>query len=140
MPIAFQRKCRGCGSGWEYRLHGVKRRLACNQLQVGEIAKEPSEEETLQGSGSASGEGGITVVEDRWDGELQAELLAPGAELGRRVGCVEAFNIMRGCPLSFSIYVMGKAKLDASCAVAPANVCKRPVPPLLGNVAASRCY
>ena len=88
----------------------------------------------------ASGEGGITVVEDRWDGELQAELLAPGAELGRRVGCVEAFNIMRGCPLSFSIYVMGKAKLDASCAVAPANVCKRPVPPPLGNVATSRCY
>lgn len=87
-----------------------------------------------------SGEGDITIVEDRWDGELQAALLAHGADLGRRVGCVEAFNIMRGCPLSFSIYVTGKAKLDASCAVAPANVCKRSVPPPQDNVAESRCY
>ena len=88
----------------------------------------------------AGGEGGITVVEDRWDGEFQAALLAPGAELARRVGCLEAFNVMRGCPLAFSIYVRGKAKLDASCAVAPANVCKRSVPPPQDNVATSRCY
>jgi 4-amino-4-deoxy-L-arabinose transferase-like glycosyltransferase len=88
----------------------------------------------------AGGSEGIAVVEDRWDGEVQAELLARGAKLGQRAGCIEAFNIMRGCPLSFSIYVTGKQTLDDSCSVAPANVCKGSPPPHGTNHNSSRCY
>ena len=89
----------------------------------------------------AAGKEGIAVVEDRWHGALRKELRTRGVELPPRSGCVEAFNVMRGCPLSFSIYVTGQAKRDASCAVHPANLCKGPIPtPPQGNGAKSRCY
>jgi len=89
----------------------------------------------------AGGEEGIAVVEDRWHGALQKEVRSRGAELPQRLGCVEAFNVMRGCPLSFSIYVTGDAMLDASCAVPAANVCKGPVSAVpQGRRGKSRCH
>ncbi|MGI9403638.1 MAG: ArnT family glycosyltransferase [Hyphomicrobium sp.] len=89
----------------------------------------------------AKGKEGIAVVEDRWHAELQKELRARGAKMPERAGCVEAFNVMRGCPLSFSIYVTGSEKLDASCAAHPANVCKGPIPAVpQGGSAKSRCH
>lgn len=91
-------------------------------------------------NGIAGGEEGIAVVEDRWDAAFQTELVARGVKLGPRVGCVEAFNVMRGCLLHFSIYAAGKDKLDASCAVAPANVCKKPISKPQGDAAESDCY
>jgi len=64
-----------------------------------------------------------------------------GVELPLRSGCVEAINVMRGCPLSFSIYVTGQEKLDASCAVAAANVCKMSIPAARQSGSAkSRCH
>lgn len=89
----------------------------------------------------AEGEGGIAVVEDRWHAALQAAVRDRGVELPLRSGCVEAFNVMRGCPLAFSIYVTGQEKLDASCAVAAANVCKMSIPAVRQSGSAkSRCY
>ncbi len=89
----------------------------------------------------AGGEKGIAVVEDRWHDALQKALQARGAELPPRAGCVEAFNVMRGCPLSFSIYVTGDAKLDVPCAVPPANVCKGPISAIpQGKGGKSRCH
>jgi len=85
-----------------------------------------------------AGEDGIAVVEDRWHGDLMAALQARHAELPARAGCVEAYNVMRGCPLSFSIYVTGAPRLDPECKIAPRYACKHPVPqtPARAN---SRC-
>ena len=89
----------------------------------------------------AEGEGGVAVVEDRWHAALQAAVRERGVELPLRSGCVEAFNVMRGCPLAFSIYVTGQEKLDASCAVAAANVCEMSIPAVRQRGSAkSRCY
>ncbi|MBY0560945.1 glycosyltransferase family 39 protein [Hyphomicrobium sp.] len=47
----------------------------------------------------------LTIVEDRWkkrtNWTLQSKSLAP---LPPPVGCVSAYNVMRGCPLHFRIY------------------------------------
>ena len=40
---------------------------------------------------------------------------AKGGKAPARLGCVEAFNVMRGCPLDFSIYVTGRDTLDPGC-------------------------
>ena len=60
----------------------------------------------------AGGEDGIAVVEDRWQPDLAKALAARGAKAPPRLGCVEAFNVMRGCPLDFSIYATGRDVLD----------------------------
>jgi 4-amino-4-deoxy-L-arabinose transferase-like glycosyltransferase len=76
----------------------------------------------------AGGEESIAVVEDRWHGELAKQLEAREATLPARAGCVEAFNVMRGCPLSFSIYVTGKPQLDPGCKLRPEFTCAAPPP------------
>jgi hypothetical protein len=84
----------------------------------------------------ASGEEGIAVVEDRWHVDLMGALQQRGGRLPARAGCVEAFNVMRGCPLVFSIYVTGAPKLDPGCNV-PEHYSCRGAPP--AAAAASRC-
>jgi hypothetical protein len=70
------------------------------------------------------GEDGIAVVEDRWHGDLTAALDHRGGTLPKRMGCVRAFNVMRGCPLAFSIYVTGAPRLDPECKVPARFACK----------------
>jgi 4-amino-4-deoxy-L-arabinose transferase-like glycosyltransferase len=77
----------------------------------------------------AGGEEGIAVIEDRWHPELMEGLEARGARLPPRIGCLEAFNVMRGCPVSFSIYITGAPRLGPECKVAPHHQCKGPLPP-----------
>jgi len=85
------------------------------------------------------GEEGIAVVEDRWHADLMRSLAARGGKLPTRVGCVEAFNVMRGCPLSFSIYITGAPRLDAECRIAPRYACSGPLPQTSAGEPASRC-
>lgn len=83
--------------------------------------------ETLAGW-MAGGEDAIAVVEDRWQPDLAKALAARGAKAPPRLGCVEAFNVMRGCPLDFSIYATGREMLDPGCKVAEAFACSIPLP------------
>lgn len=83
--------------------------------------------ETLAGW-MAGGEDAIAVVEDRWQPDLAKALAARSAKAPLRLGCVKAFNVMRGCPLHFSIYATGSTKLDPGCMVAPRFTCTEPVP------------
>ena len=76
----------------------------------------------------AGGEDGIAVVEDRWQPDLAKALAARGAKAPPRLGCVEAFNVMRGCPLDFSIYATGRDVLDPGCKVAEEYACSIPLP------------
>jgi len=75
----------------------------------------------------AGGEDSIAVIEDRWQEDLLTALAERGAKLPARAGCVEAFNVMRGCPLHFSIYITGAPRLDPKCKIAPRFACKGPV-------------
>jgi hypothetical protein len=70
----------------------------------------------------------IAVVEDRWQPDLQKELSARGASLPARVGCVAAFNTMRGCPLAFSVYATDPATLGSGCNVPARYACTTPTP------------
>lgn len=83
--------------------------------------------ETLSGW-MAGGDDAIAVVEDRWQPNLAKALEARLAKAPARLGCVEAFNVMRGCKLSFSIYATGSAPLDANCKIDERFACHHPVP------------
>lgn len=85
----------------------------------------------------AGGDDAIAVVEDRWQPDLAKALAARSAKSAVRVGCVEAFNVMRGCPLHFSIYATGPDPLDRGCQVDKRFACKRPIPTTPDD--ASRC-
>jgi hypothetical protein len=76
----------------------------------------------------AGGDDAIAVVEDRWQPDLAKALSARGAKPPPRVGCVEAFNVMRGCPLHFSIYATGPDPLDPGCEMDKGFACERPIP------------
>ncbi len=76
----------------------------------------------------AGGDDAIAVVEDRFQPDLAKALAARSAKAPPRVGCVEAFNVMRGCPLHFSIYATGPDPLDPGCKVDPRFTCTRPIP------------
>jgi 4-amino-4-deoxy-L-arabinose transferase-like glycosyltransferase len=86
----------------------------------------------------SGGEDGIAVVEDRWHGDLVKALEERRAAVPMPVGCVSAFNVMRGCPLNFSIYVTGAPRLDPECKIAPRFTCKK-APPLASAPPDSRC-
>jgi 4-amino-4-deoxy-L-arabinose transferase-like glycosyltransferase len=84
---------------------------------------------------------GIAIVEARWHDAFLEALAARGAELPYRVGCVEAFNVMRGCQLDFAIYVTGDAATAAGCAVATTHACKAPPRAAsVGQPRSSRCH
>jgi len=85
----------------------------------------------------AGGEDGIAVVEDRWQPDLAKALAARSASAPPRLGCVRAFNVMRGCPLHFSIYATGPDTLDPGCKVHPRFACREPVPAASDD--SSRC-
>ncbi len=86
----------------------------------------------------AGGEDGIAVVEDRWHGDLVKALEQRHAEVPSPNGCVRAFNVMRGCPLSFSIYITGAPRLDPECKIPPRFAC-RSAPPRTPAASDSRC-
>lgn len=86
----------------------------------------------------AGGDESIAVVEDRWHPDLMAALKIRNAPPPPRVGCVKAFNVMRGCPLNFSIYVTGTPQIDANCKVPPQFACTSE-PPATPGPATSRC-
>jgi len=86
----------------------------------------------------AARESGIAVVEDRWAADLAQALARHGAAVPARAGCVSALNTMRGCPLSFWIYVTGEPSHDPGCEVASRYACPAsPLPP--PDAATSRC-
>jgi 4-amino-4-deoxy-L-arabinose transferase-like glycosyltransferase len=85
----------------------------------------------------AGGDDAIAVVEDRYQPDLGKALAQRNASAPPRLGCVEAFNVMRGCPLSFSIYATGPDALDAGCKVDARFACKGPPP--AATDASSRC-
>ena len=70
----------------------------------------------------------IALVEDRWQPDLSAALAARKAEPPTRLGCIEAFNVMRGCPLHFSIYATGREALDPGCLMSAEYSCQAPLP------------
>lgn len=76
----------------------------------------------------AENDDAIALVEDRWQPDLSAALAARRVELPPRLGCIEAFNIMRGCPLHFSIYATGRETLDPGCRMSAEYSCKGPLP------------
>jgi hypothetical protein len=71
----------------------------------------------------AGGDDGIAVVEQRWHGDLVKALQDRHAEIPTPAGCVQAFNVMRGCPLAFSIYITGAPRLDPECKISPRYAC-----------------
>ena len=83
--------------------------------------------ETISGW-MAGGDDAIAVVEDRWQPNLAKALAARSVKAPPRLGCVEAFNVMRGCTLNFSIYATGPDPLDPNCQVDERFACKHPVP------------
>ncbi len=85
----------------------------------------------------AGGDDAIAIVEDRYQPDLAKALAARSATPAARVGCVEAFNVMRGCPLHFSIYATGPDPLDPGCRVEQRFACKSPVPAATDT--SSRC-
>jgi 4-amino-4-deoxy-L-arabinose transferase-like glycosyltransferase len=85
----------------------------------------------------AGGDDAIAVVEDRYQPDLAAALAARSGKAPPRLGCVQAFNVMRGCPMHFSIYATGPDVLDPGCKVAPRFACKDPVPATTDT--SSRC-
>jgi len=87
----------------------------------------------------AGGEDAIAVVEDRWLPDLVKALVARGAKPPARLGCVEAFNVMRGCRLDFSIFVTGSDALDPGCKVPERYACKTPLAPPADADPKSRC-
>jgi hypothetical protein len=87
----------------------------------------------------AAREAGIAVVEDRWAPDLTQALAQHNAKPAERAGCVTAINTMRGCPLSFSIYLTGPQAADAGCHVEPRFACTTPLPATLEGAGASRC-
>jgi 4-amino-4-deoxy-L-arabinose transferase-like glycosyltransferase len=87
----------------------------------------------------ADGTPGIAVVEDRWQPELAQALAQRTAKAPERAGCVTAFNTMRGCALSFSIYVTGPQARDPGCRVEARYACTTPLPPTPDGAASSRC-
>ncbi len=70
---------------------------------------------------------GLFIVEDRWrkrtNWALQSNSQAP---LPAPVGCVSAYNTMRGCPLHFRIYSLSPAE---PCTVPAAFACRENVLP-----------
>ncbi len=76
----------------------------------------------------AGGDDAIAVVEDRFQPDLAKALAARSAKPPPRLGCVEAFNVMRGCPLRFSIYATGPDTLDPGCQIDKRFACTTPVP------------
>jgi len=92
--------------------------------------------ETISGW-MAGGDDAIAVVEDRWQPNLAKALAARSAKAPPRLGCVEAFNVMRGCKLNFSIYATGSGPLDANCKIDERFACQHPVPATADE--ASRC-
>lgn len=86
----------------------------------------------------AGGQESIAVIEDRWHHDVMRQLERRGANAPARVGCVKAFNVMRGCPLNFSIYVTGAPRLDPGCKVPAEFACTSP-PPATSGPANSRC-
>jgi 4-amino-4-deoxy-L-arabinose transferase-like glycosyltransferase len=83
---------------------------------------------------------GIALVETRWHDAFLAALATRGAALPERVGCVQAFNVMRGCSLAFSIYVTGR-NAGERCQLAPAFACRDPLPTSsTGQPRSSRCH
>jgi 4-amino-4-deoxy-L-arabinose transferase-like glycosyltransferase len=87
----------------------------------------------------AAREPGIAVVEDRWAPELAQALAQRSVPAPARAGCVTAFNTMRGCPLSFSIYVTGPEPRDPGCRVEERYACPTPLPEPRDGAASSRC-
>ncbi len=86
----------------------------------------------------AGTEPGIVVVEDRWQPEVAQALAQHKAKAPERAGCVTALNTMRGCPLSFSIYVTGPPH-DPGCRVEARYTCTMPLPAPVDGAASSRC-
>lgn len=86
----------------------------------------------------AGGDEAIAVIEDRWHPDVLQALQERRADLPPRVGCISAFNVMRGCRLNFSIYLSGRPQLDRGCKLAPEFACSKPVMPPAGPGAA-RC-
>jgi hypothetical protein len=83
---------------------------------------------------------GIALVEQRWHDALLEALGARGTALPERVGCVEAFNVMRGCSLAFSVYVTG-GNAGERCKLTPEFSCQSPVRASpTGQPRASRCH
>jgi 4-amino-4-deoxy-L-arabinose transferase-like glycosyltransferase len=87
----------------------------------------------------AAREPGIAVVEDRWAPDLAQALAQHNTKPPERAGCVTALNTMRGCPLSFSIYLTGPQMPDPGCHVEPRFACTAPLPPPAEGAGASRC-
>jgi 4-amino-4-deoxy-L-arabinose transferase-like glycosyltransferase len=87
----------------------------------------------------AAREPGIAVVEDRWQPEFAQALAQHNAKPPGRAGCVTALNTMRGCPLSFSIYLTGPRAADPGCHVEPRFACTTPLPAALEGAGDSRC-
>jgi 4-amino-4-deoxy-L-arabinose transferase-like glycosyltransferase len=76
----------------------------------------------------ADGIPGVAVIEDRWHDDFAQALAQRSAPMPERAGCVSAFNVMRGCKLSFSIYVSGgEQALAPGCEVEPRFACQKPV-------------
>lgn len=88
---------------------------------------------------SASSVRHIAIVENRQHGQLLKELAARNVPPPQRLGCVEAFNVMRGCSLTFSIYAIGPETAGPRCTLSPEFACKTSPPPPGAPQHKSRC-
>lgn len=64
----------------------------------------------------------LFLVESRWLERYRTEMAARGIAPGE-LGCVDAFNVMRGCPLTFSLYVVDPER--RGCTPASEYACER---------------
>lgn len=78
----------------------------------------PQSPEAMLKTGAA-----VRVVESRWLNRYFVSYAAsnPGKLPGRALGCVAAYNVMRGCPLSFTIFAAENAPENASACKPPAS-------------------
>lgn len=108
----LERAFSGCSPGPRSVL-GFREPTSAFRLQSDHARQSP---ETLADQTS-----GIVAVEDRWRGRYLSAVAKRGHEPPVALGCVTAFNVMRGCPLSFTLYGTNKS---VACALSSESACR----------------
>ncbi len=116
-----------CDPGTRFGLLGFREPSANFLLQADATGQSP---EALVASQSD-----VQIVERRWLDRYTAELAKRGEKLGSQYGCLNAYNVMRGCALSFAVIGQGVSEADR-CFKLPPTSCDAALAP---DFAAKAC-
>jgi len=93
-----------CGASTPVSVLGFREPSAAFVLGVPKAAPDPRAMPVEPGM--------VHVVESRWT-ERYLAANAPGNASLKQIGCVSAYNVMRGCPLTFVVYAADEAARTA---------------------------